>query len=94
MWLGFKSLFLGFLDDAFHCVRWLSTSADPLFCFLDVDGEVDAFNHWVVCSDLFDRAAITALAAIYSYDFVIRAIFCALTAETKCYHDFVVVKIC
>ena len=74
-------------NDACHCVAWLCANSKPFVGFLEIEGVVFSVSHWVVGPKLFDIAAITALAAIDSDNFIIRAIFGTFASKTECNHS-------
>jgi hypothetical protein len=63
----------------------LGSDGEPLVSDREIDGEVGAFEKWIVSAELFDETTVAALAAVHSNDFVIRAVFGALAVESERY---------
>ena len=74
------------LDDAAYGRGGLGANGEPFVSFFQVEGVIFTFGHGIVSAELLDIATITALAAVYSDDFVIGPVFGSLASESKCYH--------
>src|SRR4051812_7116621 len=66
--LNRRSGFGGFFDEAGDGLARLRPFADPIFCALEIEGEVGAFLQWMIGPEFLDAFAVAGTAAVRDDD--------------------------